>query len=947
MATGFSVFVTIGGKVGPSLGAAIRAVDAQFVGLANRLKGIGASVDAPFRKIDQGLKRTQRALERVQNRGRDLTLGLTAPAGFAAKRGFDMVLDFEREMNRIQAYGELTDEQRLRLEKLAREIGRDTGHTAKQAAEMERAYIQAGRSVEQVLGMTRPTLDFARFGGIDPKAAADIVTSVTSAYRVPMETIEQAKEAAAHVGDVIAKGANISRADPYDFAQAFKYAAPIAARLGVTMEQLAAAVATMNQNGLRGDEAGVAIRSMLVRMIKPTLGARAALAALNLEFEDFGTRFKQVDVDGFGKYLDQKGIDATSVLPKLKARLDGKQLGAENHGEIAKILRDTVIKELGITKPRDQKEVANAVNNYIAGLVEEIDFDKLNEELTKRGATPGQIAQIFDQRQGARIATLLGEMQKDGTIKESQYNEFLKILIEQSRGSSYRGARLMEKGAPGAVDRFTSSVSDLVINIAKSGVLDDVTDGLNRMSDAVNRLAETDPGKLKLAVYLAAAAAAAGPALLVIGGLGRAALFASRGVFALARGVAFLATAMTAGLAGRLMLLSRGIGALAVATGAGLASRVRSLAGALVMLSAVGGSRAVLGAMAGGLLALGRSVLMFPVAALAAIGRAMWLLVANPVGIAITAVLTALTALGLWVYNNWEGIKTGLEAFGKAFMDNLGPGAKGAVDGLVSAFETVKGWVMDLLGPIDNMNERFGSWGAAAGKAAAEIVNALVALPGQIASQAVAFASSLTKLAQDGYNAVTGFDWGGLGRSIVQAIIDGLSSMASAFIGRLRAMASQGAAAVRGLFSSGSSGGQAAGSSPATVAPEGRAIGGPVVAGVPYIVGERGPELFIPGASGAIATNSAYRSIAAAGSSPATGSIANAMRPVSYPSAKDVSEAAAAGRNGKSVTIGDSHVSVSVQAGGANAGEIARQVRDEVRKVIARLQAEQRSYLSD
>jgi phage-related minor tail protein len=36
-----------------------------------------------------------------------------------------------------------------------------------------------------------------------------------------------------------------------------------------------------------------------------------------------------------------------------------------------------------------------------------------------------------------------------------------------------------------------------------------------------------------------------------------------------------------------------------------------------------------------------------------------------------------------------------------------------------------------------------------------------------------------------------------------------------------------------------------------------RAAGGPVDAGVPYLVGEKGPELFVPGASGAIAPNHA------------------------------------------------------------------------------------------
>jgi phage-related minor tail protein len=38
-----------------------------------------------------------------------------------------------------------------------------------------------------------------------------------------------------------------------------------------------------------------------------------------------------------------------------------------------------------------------------------------------------------------------------------------------------------------------------------------------------------------------------------------------------------------------------------------------------------------------------------------------------------------------------------------------------------------------------------------------------------------------------------------------------------------------------------------------------RAAGGPVAAGVPYLVGEQGPELFVPPSSGSIAPNAALR----------------------------------------------------------------------------------------
>ena len=53
----------------------------------------------------------------------------------------------------------------------------------------------------------------------------------------------------------------------------------------------------------------------------------------------------------------------------------------------------------------------------------------------------------------------------------------------------------------------------------------------------------------------------------------------------------------------------------------------------------------------------------------------------------------------------------------------------------------------------------------------------------------------------------------------------------------------------------------------------GKANGGPVSGGQPYMVGERGPELFVPGQSGGVMRNEDMRSLM--GRSPASGGAAS------------------------------------------------------------------------
>jgi hypothetical protein len=73
-------------------------------------------------------------------------------------------------------------------------------------------------------------------------------------------------------------------------------------------------------------------------------------------------------------------------------------------------------------------------------------------------------------------------------------------------------------------------------------------------------------------------------------------------------------------------------------------------------------------------------------------------------------------------------------------------------------------------------------------------------------------------------------------------------------------------------YAKGFGGGGAPGSMP-FAAP--RAMGGPVTSGAPYVVGERGPELFVPNAGGSIVNNSDLRSAMGASNGSAGGPVLN------------------------------------------------------------------------
>jgi TP901 family phage tail tape measure protein len=90
-----------------------------------------------------------------------------------------------------------------------------------------------------------------------------------------------------------------------------------------------------------------------------------------------------------------------------------------------------------------------------------------------------------------------------------------------------------------------------------------------------------------------------------------------------------------------------------------------------------------------------------------------------------------------------------------------------------------------------------------------------------------------------------------IGQQIITSIINGLKARASGLLDWAKGIGSR----IRGFLHFGPDapkGGVTVNPAPALDAPEGRARGGRVRAGIPYLVGERRPELFVPGMNGSI-----------------------------------------------------------------------------------------------
>lgn len=786
MAQEFSVFVNIGGKVNPSLGAAVSATKAQVNSLAATVAKIGQSVSAPFVAAQKHIDATARKLEKVQSKGRNLTMGVTAPTGFAAIGMVRSALERDRAGNFTEALGGVSHSERLEIEKFADTIAAKYGsatNTLKAFNEM----LKAGFSVPGAKGSIASILEGSIVGDMPAAEVAGAVSKIVTQYGLSMRTVEDASASSRRIADNLAYGANATSASMKDMMEAYKFVGSAASAAGESIESTNALIIALNKAGQLGPEAGVALRSAYVRLLKPTKVGRAAMARLGLDYGDYVSGGKRTGA-GVTAALSANGFDMAGSEKDIDAALANNEGNTEKQ---RKAIYDAVVAKFGSEAAKDRESVLQAVDAAFTMAGSKVDLTKLLIDLKKKGATQGDLARIFEGRQSVRMLSLL-KADLEGILKDINTN---------ASGYSAKTFDIANQGLSKAVRELDASWQSLSNTLVRA-VLPEITAVFKSLSDGLKALAQTNPAVLRLGIGLAAAAAAAGPLALAFGAIGRVGALALTALIA------------PVGLVARGLVVLGGVIA-GVATAA--VGRLAAMALGLRMLTALGAG-ATLSALGGSLLALGRSILFFPLTALRAIGVAMWALVANPVGLIITALVVALTALSVWVYNNWAGIKEFFAGFGKGFMEGLGP-AGPAVKAIADSLGSVYNWMTQLLGPLDATNAKWREWGETVGGVAASGVRSVI--------------------------------------SAIQSLIG--------FFGTAIDKAMSLGSAIKNIFSSGGGkGAPARGAAPAPIAGA-RALGGPVSYGKPYLVGENGPELFVPGLSGRIESNDKLRSLTSDG----------------------------------------------------------------------------------
>lgn len=249
---------------------------------ADGLRGIGDAAQRAAPKLNAFERAAVGAMERVGHTAVDLLGSAVAALGGFVMDSLDAAGDYEQAMNVFQTQSGATADQMDAVKRRAQELGADLTLPATSAASAGEAMLElskAGLSVQQSMDAAKGTLQLAAAAQIDEASAAAISANALNTFNLEAER-------ATYVADLLAATANASSASMTDLAQGFQQGGFAFAAAGQEIDDLAASLAILTNVGLTGSDAGTALKNALMRLMNPTDQASDLMASLGINVYD-------------------------------------------------------------------------------------------------------------------------------------------------------------------------------------------------------------------------------------------------------------------------------------------------------------------------------------------------------------------------------------------------------------------------------------------------------------------------------------------------------------------------------------------------------------------------------------------------------------------------------------------------------------------------------------
>ena len=313
--------------------------------------------------------------------------------------------NFEEQMSAVQAVSMSSEEDMLRLNEKAKELGASTKFSATEVGQGFEYMAMAGWKTEEMLDGIGGVLNLAAASGEDLGEVSDIVTDAMTAFGLGADQ-------AGRFADVLAMASSNANTNVSMMGETFKYVAPVAGTMGYSIEDTAVAIGLMANSGIKASQAGTALRSMFSRLSTQPKEVQKAMDVLKLSL---------TDQDGNMKSFMELMQDMRAGFAGM-SELDQADIAAKLGGQEAM----SGILAMVNASSEDFDKLTTAINNSTgaAEKMAEIRLDNLKGDMTiLRSAAEGFGIELFENLNGpareiVQFGTeFIGDMTKEISAK--------------------------------------------------------------------------------------------------------------------------------------------------------------------------------------------------------------------------------------------------------------------------------------------------------------------------------------------------------------------------------------------------------------------------------------------------------------------------------------------------------------------------------------------------
>src|SRR6478752_5162035 len=399
-------------------------------------------------------------------RGIKDTIGETIKAG----------ADYETTLNIMGAVTGATGAQMADVSAKARELGKDIaipGASATDAAKAMTELAKGGFSVADSMTAAKGTLQLAAAAQVDAAKAAEIQVNAMAAYHLGADQ-------ASHVADVLANVSNKASGEMTDFAAALTATGATAHSFGISLEDTNTVLGLFANAGIKGEEAGTLMKTMLTKLAAPSGPAQAAMKELGLTVYDTSGQFVGMSavtnqLRAAHENLTQAAYNTdTAIVFGTRGIKGAAILGAQAAGaydDMSKAINQTgTAEQLAAAKMEGFNGALENLLNQWQDIQLQI-FDKIGPGLTDMISTAaGFLPQIADAALGAvsYVGSKVGQFL-------APLSDGVKNLATQAAPYVMDFATSIQNGITAALDAiapFGQKIADLFASAQNSGVID-------------------------------------------------------------------------------------------------------------------------------------------------------------------------------------------------------------------------------------------------------------------------------------------------------------------------------------------------------------------------------------------------------------------------------------------------------------------------------------------